>query len=512
MTVVHVDLRIPQSDGSMSGGPLDGKLTISLLRRERSGSFYVLPTSFDVPLVDGQADVTLNANYPDNAWTVKEGVPNGITRTVQVPDSPTPVNYVDLVDVDPGSLNPSAGSVAAWDAAVLQVRSYAQAAATSAQAAEDASSAAFDMFPTPIADCNDATDGFSIAQSGAANRPAGAQTASLILLTLHYSGFGTPYVFQTATREDTAQVFGRFMYGSTWYPWQTDHKFDTSGGLDMNGAFIYGLHDPGSDQDAATKKYVDAAISGASAWSSLSATDLNDAPDGVVFLDSGAPPANSPAGGALDGQVATITKIVPFGDPVEQVPWRIQSAECVAFDGSGARSFLREQWQGVWTAWAEVGPAPFSAVPAIANWDDAPDGVRLLDGSMQNMVGAPLPGFQMDGFITTVTYGLPGQTVAEWRFQTAMGLPWDNSAVRYLARSKFGGVWTAWSEIGGETHFDANGYLNMANKGITWVLDPTDPQDAATKAYVDSRSVALTQAAYDALATKDPNTLYLITG
>ena len=57
--------------------------------------------------------------------------------------------------------------------------------------------------------------------------------------------------------------------------------------------------------------------------------------------------------------------------------------------------------------------------------------------------------------------------------------------------------------------------LNMQGNWIYGTHTPTNTDHVATKGYVDARTppiVMLTQAAYDALGTKDPNTLYMVSG
>lgn len=61
------------------------------------------------------------------------------------------------------------------------------------------------------------------------------------------------------------------------------------------------------------------------------------------------------------------------------------------------------------------------------------------------------------------------------------------------------------------------GYNNTKYRLLTGLYDPQSAHDAATKDYVDTKTGGLTllsisQTDYDALATKDPNTLYIITG
>lgn len=61
------------------------------------------------------------------------------------------------------------------------------------------------------------------------------------------------------------------------------------------------------------------------------------------------------------------------------------------------------------------------------------------------------------------------------------------------------------------------GYNNTQYRLLTGLYDPQNAHDAATKGYVDTKLgnltlVSISQTDYDALATKDPNTLYIITG
>jgi hypothetical protein len=119
MTTVHVDLRIPQpntTDRAAVGGMLD----VSLYHRAKEGEHFVLVTAFGQILVDGQTDLELTPTDGTNAWLINERVRDGSRRFVAVPDSPTSVQYVDLLDVDPATLEPSSDeALAAWIAAAL---------------------------------------------------------------------------------------------------------------------------------------------------------------------------------------------------------------------------------------------------------------------------------------------------------------------------------------------------------------------------------------------------------
>ena len=69
----------------------------------------------------------------------------------------------------------------------------------------------------------------------------------------------------------------------------------------------------------------------------------------------------------------------------------------------------------------------------------------------------------------------------------------------------------------GTGNYTSSGYNNTNYRLITGVYDPQSAHDAATKGYVDTKLggmtlVSISQTDYDNLGTKDPNTLYIITG
>lgn len=102
MTVVHVDLRHPAPGGGLE--PADGALVVRPHRRLVIGNAVVLPDEYVVLLDDGRADLDLTPTGSGDAWVVTERTRGGTTRTVEVPDS-GPVSYIDLLDVDPASLD-----------------------------------------------------------------------------------------------------------------------------------------------------------------------------------------------------------------------------------------------------------------------------------------------------------------------------------------------------------------------------------------------------------------------
>lgn len=112
-TVVHFDFRNPSETGTDVAAV--GFVGFQPSRRHAVSDFVVLPESFQVALVAGVADVPLEASGPDWCWQVN--APDGM-RNVAVPVSATPVNYDDLVDVDPSTFLPSVAPAAAWNQAL----------------------------------------------------------------------------------------------------------------------------------------------------------------------------------------------------------------------------------------------------------------------------------------------------------------------------------------------------------------------------------------------------------
>lgn len=89
----------------------NGKLICRPSHRHILDESIVLPSSFNVKVVNGQA-IFLLSDTPDWwCWEIEEDIPGGITRYVFVSGD---ANYKDLVDVDPNTLSPTAEPEAAW--------------------------------------------------------------------------------------------------------------------------------------------------------------------------------------------------------------------------------------------------------------------------------------------------------------------------------------------------------------------------------------------------------------
>lgn len=111
MTKVRLGIGIAQSDGSLK--LVTGRILLRPFLRQRTASGDVaLPAPFKVDL-DGLTAPEVDLD-PAWFWYGKEEVSRGIERVVAVPDTTDTVNWSDLVDIDPDTLDPSASPEAAW--------------------------------------------------------------------------------------------------------------------------------------------------------------------------------------------------------------------------------------------------------------------------------------------------------------------------------------------------------------------------------------------------------------
>ena len=81
-----------------------------------------LPASFTVRLVAGEATLHLAPTGAGWCWQIIERTPRGKTRYVLVPDSVATLDYADLIDVDPTTLDPAAEPEAALWAALAAIQ------------------------------------------------------------------------------------------------------------------------------------------------------------------------------------------------------------------------------------------------------------------------------------------------------------------------------------------------------------------------------------------------------
>jgi hypothetical protein len=116
VTIVQIRAQVPGVAGLVAAR---GGLLWQPTARRVEGGTVVLPVEFAVSLVAGAADVEVEPSTPAWVWYVTEyfdGVP-ARQRAFMVPDAPS-VDYADLVEVDPATLDPVAEPEAAWWAAL----------------------------------------------------------------------------------------------------------------------------------------------------------------------------------------------------------------------------------------------------------------------------------------------------------------------------------------------------------------------------------------------------------
>lgn len=138
MTQVTFDLR----ETSAAGATPVGAIQYAPYRRHIDVTTVVLPVAAATVLVNGQVTIELEPTDATWCWQIIERVTGGIIRYVAVPDSPAPIAYTDLVDVDPTTLAPL--NVAASSALVLAVSDASASATAAAASAATAATAPFD--------------------------------------------------------------------------------------------------------------------------------------------------------------------------------------------------------------------------------------------------------------------------------------------------------------------------------------------------------------------------------
>lgn len=111
--VVNIALTVPSQDGD--DVPAVGTVEFAPSKRRDIEGSIVLPDAFSVRLVDGAATVELAPTVEgDWAWRATERIRRGKRWYFAVPNGPGPVDYDDLVEVDPATLDPTAPLPPVW--------------------------------------------------------------------------------------------------------------------------------------------------------------------------------------------------------------------------------------------------------------------------------------------------------------------------------------------------------------------------------------------------------------
>lgn len=114
MTLIQFAFGDPTAGGV--DAPAAGLITCSLVVAEHLADRTRTTSRFTTELVGGSAVVELSPTGPGQAWRISCSWLDGLdTFYKAVPDSPTPIGYQTLVDLDPATLTPSTQGQAAWD-------------------------------------------------------------------------------------------------------------------------------------------------------------------------------------------------------------------------------------------------------------------------------------------------------------------------------------------------------------------------------------------------------------
>ncbi|WP_293782627.1 hypothetical protein [uncultured Aeromicrobium sp.] len=197
MTAVVIDI-----DRDLPGGRANavGSLRFMPSRRRIEGDVVVVQAQFvvEIPREVPSFTVDLAPTGPGWCWQITEAAGRRtLVRHVAVPDSDIPVQYVDLIDVDPATLEPSEPAVPAWEAAVQSVRDLRDDTAALIPLAKSAATRA-ETAATAAADSATAAAGSATAaESSAGSAAAHEQSAQA-----------------AATRAQTAADFALYLVGA----------------------------------------------------------------------------------------------------------------------------------------------------------------------------------------------------------------------------------------------------------------------------------------------------------
>ena len=117
MTTVNIKLYVPSDDGNVAA---KGIIEFKPTAKQEVPEGVVIPSAFSVELDEnGEAVVELAQTNAYFAWRIREKLPNGEDYYVSV-GIDSPVNYKDLVRLDPATLEPFP-NIAAWEAVLDEI-------------------------------------------------------------------------------------------------------------------------------------------------------------------------------------------------------------------------------------------------------------------------------------------------------------------------------------------------------------------------------------------------------
>lgn len=104
MTIVNIKVQVPANGAEV---PAKGRLRWEPSRRRvGADGALILPDGFSVKLVDGEAVVDVEPSTDAWAWRVTESFSGRPTKRLLLAVPPGgPINYTDLLEVDPDTLD-----------------------------------------------------------------------------------------------------------------------------------------------------------------------------------------------------------------------------------------------------------------------------------------------------------------------------------------------------------------------------------------------------------------------
>ncbi len=119
MTEIYIDMReLTGVEPDDALGPHRGRFKIYPFALLYRSDHFVTKQALSI-LIDGTGSVFLPPTLAAEGMVFDPvGIPGLGRKVFAIPDSPTAINFVDLVELDPATLDPTPDVIAAWQAAL----------------------------------------------------------------------------------------------------------------------------------------------------------------------------------------------------------------------------------------------------------------------------------------------------------------------------------------------------------------------------------------------------------
>ena len=270
----------------------------------------VIPARITVPLVDGRADVLMDATGVAWCWRI---VVRGARRDplqegyYTIPESATPLDYpTDLVEVDPKTLVPAESAVPAWEAAVEVVQSHEDAAALAAAQASGSASSAAASAQSAANSAGDASGSAGTAATKATEASTSATNAASSASAANVSATNADAAKTAASGSATSAAANASQAANSASTASTKATEATNSATAA-----------AASASTANTKASEASTSAANAASSASAASAAQAATEAVDITVGTVTTGTSADAAISGDAPafTLDLTIPRGDP-----------------------------------------------------------------------------------------------------------------------------------------------------------------------------------------------------